>query len=408
MAEQYFVQESDGRCQTRQSAARRMAATLVAVLLGALAGPAGAASTPSPAAKHIVPVFPASWDSFLQGFVRIINHSDTAGEVSIQAIDDTGYRPAPLTLPLAANQTQQFNSDDLENGNSGKGLSPGVGTTEAAYWRLHVSSDLDIEVLSYLRAADGFLTAMQDAVPTTGRRHRVAIFNPASNDKQVSWLRVANDGDADADVLIYGRDHDYEPGDSPIEIHVPAGEVAMLSAQHLENGTDDPAFFTGELGDGKGKWRLTVVATHEISVLSVLRSPSGHLSNLSGAADRHIAELARGEFDDSVSAPIVQGKCVNCHVRGGTADRGGAHLIFRSGSGEASYNFDQLVHFLEDHSPSDGAPPKDYVLDKVRGRRGHGGGVQLADGSALFRDMQRVLTVLDAEIADGIHVLQPD
>ncbi len=391
---------------------------VVVVLIGALAGLAGipamaAVSSPN-AAPHIVPMFPTAADTFLQGFVRIINHSDEAGEVTIQAIDDGGIRaPLPLTLELAANQTQQFNSADLENGNSSKGLSPGAGTTGEAFWRLHLTSDLDIEVLSYLRARDGFLTTMQDAVPTTGRRHRVAIFNPASNDKQVSWLRMANDSDADAEVLIYGRDHDYEPGESaepPVEIHVPAGEVAMLPAQDLENGTDEPAYFTGKLGDGKGKWRLTVLASQDISVLSVLRSPSGHLSNLSGAEDRDIVKLARGEFDDWISGPIVQAKCVACHVQGGTADDLDAHLIFRRGADEASHNFDQFVHFLddEDHVPSDGAPLKDYVLDKVRGRRGHGGNVQLADRSELFLDMQRFLRVLDAEVADGAYVLQPD
>ena len=115
-----------------------------------------------------------------EGFVRVINHSADAGEVSINAIDDEGGSYGPVVLSVGAGEAVHFNSDDLENGNAEKGLSVGVGPGEGD-WRVEFSSELDIEVLSYVRTADGFVTAMHDSVPSEGGRHWVAFFNPGSN-----------------------------------------------------------------------------------------------------------------------------------------------------------------------------------------------------------------------------------
>ena len=64
---------------------------------------------------------------------------------------------------------------------------------------------------------------------------------------------------------------------------VPGGTVAltlarMLTVQALEAGEEG---LDGRLGDGTGKWRLTVTADQSIQVMSLLMSRSGHLANLS-------------------------------------------------------------------------------------------------------------------------------
>ena len=54
----------------------------------------------------------------------------------------------------------------------------------------------------------------------------------------------------------------------------------------VEIAADSPnpeATLEGGLGDGKGKWQLSVDSAREIVVLSLLRSPTGHLTNLSTA-----------------------------------------------------------------------------------------------------------------------------
>ncbi len=224
----------------------------------------------------LVALLPRASDPVREGFVRVINHDAEAGEVSIEAVDDTGVRRGPVALSVDAGATVHFNSGDLEDGNAAKGLPTGVGSGEGD-WRLVLDSDLDFEVLSYIRAGDGFLTSMHDVAPMRDGRYRVAIFNPGSNPNQVSRLRLVNPGAEDAQVTITGID---DAGASPgttVGFHLPAGRSTTLTATELESGVG----VAGALGDGVGKWRLTVTSTGPIVAMSLLSSPTGHLTNLS-------------------------------------------------------------------------------------------------------------------------------
>ena len=229
-----------------------------------------------------MPLFPAAdGASGREGFVRVINRSRRAGEAQVVAVDDGGARSAPVTLALQAGQTVHFNSGDLERGNAAKGLPNGVGAPARGDWRLELTSELDIAVTSYIRTEDGFLTSMHDLAPpgVAAQTVRVPIFNPGSNRRQASLLRVVNDGDAAATVRVTGVDDAGTPS-GEVRLTVPAGEARTLTAAALEAGG---AAFEGALGDGAGKWRLAVASDVPVSVMSLLRSPGGHLTNLSTA-----------------------------------------------------------------------------------------------------------------------------
>ena len=262
-------------------------------LAGVLVGPAFYAI----AVEHTVPFVPSASDDVRQGFVRVINHEDREGEVQINAVDDGGTDRGPLTLSLNANETRHFNSDDLEAGNPGKGLTGSTGVGQGD-WRLTLSSDLDIEVLAYVRTTDGFLTAMHDIARAAGTHHRIAVFNPGSNMDQISRLRLVNPGDTDAEVTIAGiDDHGESPGDG-VTLTVPAGVSRTYSAAELESGFTDAA---GSLGDGAGKWQLILESEQPLIAVSLLASPTGHLTNLSTATRGAVAEsfrdrLASGGF----------------------------------------------------------------------------------------------------------------
>ena len=58
-----------------------------------------------------------------------------------------------------------------------------------------LTSELDLEVLAYMRTADGFLTSLHDRVPESESGYRVVTFNPGSNANQVSVLRLINPGE---------------------------------------------------------------------------------------------------------------------------------------------------------------------------------------------------------------------
>ena len=251
--------------------------------------------------QHTLPLVPSA-DSAQQGFVRIINHADAGGTVNIYAIDDSGERFGPVEVELAAGETVHFTSNDLEGGNAGKGIAPVIGSEGEGDWRLELTSDagMDIEPLAYIRTSDGFVTSMHDVVaaeyvPGTpgvddGMRHVVRFFNPGSNRNQVSRLRIINLAGVDNLVSIAGVDDDGEaaPG-GEVSLTLSAYQARTITAQQLEGGAD---FLTGSLGDGAGKWILTVTPEanrrggRPVQVMSLLFSrATNNLANLSTVGD---------------------------------------------------------------------------------------------------------------------------
>ena len=227
---------------------------------------------------HTVPLFPsASDEKGRQGFARVVNRTASDGEVEIAAFDDAGRRYESLKLVLKAGRTVHFNSDDIELGNEAKGLSGSTGPGSGD-WRLELRSDLDIQVLAYVRSPGGFLTAMHDVVPREGRRYEVATFNPASNADQVSRLRIVNPGSRPAHVAIAGIDDRGNEGREVVRLSVAAGAARTLTSVELEGDVWEQR---GRLGDGRGKWRLQVDCEQPIVLMNLLDSRTGHLTNLS-------------------------------------------------------------------------------------------------------------------------------
>ena len=288
-----------------------LAGSRYAIRLGTRSGGEGGAFTLSwrqedpgshAGSSHLVPLFMAAADppgqrcedlapgarEARQGFVRVINRSDQAGEVRITAHDDAG---APgqqtLTLQLDAGQRTHFNSGDLEQGNASKRLAGAAGDGQGD-WRLSLASDdLDIQVLAYARSLPcGFLTSLHDLAPCTANRCQIAIFNPASNLNQRSMLRLVNPTGEPASVTISGVD---DAGQSPggtVSFDLPAGAARTLTAPQLESeAADGREGLRGALGDGAGKWELTVEADRAIQAMSLMESPTGHLTNLSTVPD---------------------------------------------------------------------------------------------------------------------------
>ena len=356
---------------------------------------------------HHVPLFPAKDDpTGRQGFLRVVNRAEHEVEVSVTAFDDAGSARPQVTLQVDRGRTVHFNSIHLEDGNPDRGLSAGVGAGDGD-WRLQLATEHDIAVYAYIRTSDGFLTSMHDVAPVTDQRHRVAFFNPGKNVNQKSLLRIVNTGAMEETVAVRATDDAGEAGNE-VSFTVPAHGARTFEVKELEQGyRDDPgdlADFTGALGTGAGKWRLEVEANPAIRAMSLLASPTeqGHLTNLSTAAPFPAppppvpVETSADVFQASISEPIVQGRCVGCHVVGGAS--GGTRLVFvrASDADHLETNRQAFVNLL-----SRTASGKGLVLDKVRGLRGHGGGPQLAEGSEDYANLERFLTLLEAEMNAG-------
>ena len=249
------------------------------MLVFAAGVPSAAQPTESPAQRIVPLVLPAS-ERDRESFVRVINHSPTSGEVTIQATDDAGSRRGPVGLALEAGATRHFNSGDLEYGNADKNLTGATGAGQG-YWRLYMTSSLDIEVLAYVRTADGFLTSMHSTVAAEGPCWRVPTFNPGSNTSQRSVLRLVNPDGHAVRVSVAGLDDDGSRSVAAVTLSLEPHAARNLTAQELEAGADG---LEGSLGDGTGKWQLAVSADRPIQVMSLLHSPTGHVTNLSPAA----------------------------------------------------------------------------------------------------------------------------
>ena len=236
-----------------------------------------------------VPLMRAASHPTQEGFVRITSTGE-AGEVEIHAWDDTGmYAPVTVLVTLAAGTTVAFNSNDLEQGNEKKGLRRGIGTGTGD-WHLQLRGDIDFKAGAYMRTGDGFLTAMGSTLlayqpevlglETDGCAFEANIFNPASNREQRSWLRLINYDLVDASIDIIGVDQSGSRR-GPISFEIPPGEVRTLTSQQLEEGD---AELTGSLGDGEGKWQLYITSENPLSVMNLLETVTGHLTNLGPAA----------------------------------------------------------------------------------------------------------------------------
>lgn len=240
--------------------------------------------TPGTLVAHVVPLFLADGDSRRESFLRIVNRSPNSGIVRIAARDDAGEPYGPIRVALENRQAIHLNSSDMERGNEAKPLSGGLGDGKGN-WRLTLSTSLDIRPQAYLRTADGFVTGLHDLVGSPGKAHNVIFFNPASNARQRSLLRLINPHDYGVNVLIDGRDDQGKASPKGLaRVRVPPWATVTLTAEQLESG-DSGAGLTGALGDGAGKWQLFITSDAEIRVMSLLEGPAGQLSNLSTIND---------------------------------------------------------------------------------------------------------------------------
>ena len=243
-------------------------------------GQAAFAQDAEPGREHSIPLFLPEDNMDLQGFIRIINHSDREGMVKIYGVDDAGMRAGPASLSLEPMQTVHLNSSHLEAGAADRALEGSLGDG-SGNWRLLLYSDLDIEPLAYMRKRSdpgmGFLNSLHDQAREASMNWRAPIFNPGSNTNQASRLRLINPGSSSVDITITGQDDGGEQGDGSVRFSLGAGMAREISAQELEQ---EGSGMTGSLGDGAGKWRLNIAATSPIQVMSLMES-AGLLSNLS-------------------------------------------------------------------------------------------------------------------------------
>ena len=228
---------------------------------------------------HTVPHVPSASSQGHAGVVRIESRSAVAGEVRIMAVDDAGQRVEAGRLTLGAGAAVEFEIGAMESGDASLGLA-GTGPGEGD-WRLELSTELDIEARAYARS-EGFLTALHDAVPLTGEVE-LPFFNPGGEARR-SVLRLANAGGERARLTVRGVDDAGRAGGA-VTVELAAWEARGYTASELESGA--ASGLTGSLGDGDGRWRLTLSADRGSAyATNLLLDGSGVLSSVPGGMSR--------------------------------------------------------------------------------------------------------------------------
>ncbi|MDE0206954.1 MAG: DUF1588 domain-containing protein, partial [Candidatus Tectomicrobia bacterium] len=107
-------------------------------------------------------------------------------------------------------------------------------------------------------------------------------------------------------------------------------------------------------------------------------------------------QAAEEVFREYISGPVVQSKCVNCHVAGGAS--GHTRPVFVRSSDTPDHEALNLATFEDALDAVADEGGGNYILNKIQGVS-HGGGPQVPLGSAHFVNMERFLGLLGEPIA---------
>lgn len=92
-------------------------------------------------------------------------------------------------------------------------------------------------------------------------------------------------------------------------------------------------------------------------------------------------------YVDSVEQPVINARCILCHVQGGAATATG--LVYeRPSSTSTANNIQEFTTFIQSRTDA-----VEYTLSKARGVA-HGGGAQLQSSSAEYAALNTFLTLL--------------
>ena len=100
---------------------------------------------------------------------------------------------------------------------------------------------------------------------------------------------------------------------------------------------------------------------------------------------------AETAFQDDISDAIVQAKCVNCHVAGGVSGHTRLVLVRSTEADHEATNQQRFADLVA------GDVDAAYILNKIQGMLGHGGGAQVAADTDDFDNMEHFLGLLEDE-----------
>ena len=138
------------------------------------------------------------------------------------------------------------------------------------------------------------------------------------------------------------------------------------------------------------RWQQVSIAL--ASALLVVATMAWHMDPVRAQGDKSAEEV----YHDRISEPIVQSRCVNCHVQGGVSGHTRLVLARATEANHQALNLQTFRSLLDAVADEGGA---NYVLTKIQGVA-HGGGVQVPAGSSDLTNMEWFLRLLRGEGGD--------
>lgn len=340
---------------------------------------------------HSIPAFQNSSDGDSYSLLRVWNHANETGVASATIRDGDGSEIGPIELTINGVVTV-FSLSDLQAAADELDAS----WPNDDFIEIEMRSDLALDVFPFSVRANGLHVPMDELAPTDRFATRVVNFETDSSETTESLLRINNRDSEEALVTVYGRARNGNIS-SDISFSLEPNGAKTITESELRNGATR---INGRLGSSSSDWQLYVIADRRVSVMSLLRTSNGDLSNLSAAPN--LVKRAFGAeyvFQQSVSHNVVQSNCINCHVVRGFAQNTRLVFVDSGTSDHRVRNRGAFAEFLAQYP--DGV---EWILGKVQGRNGHGGGRRLASDSDELRELERFLTLLAEEegISTGI------
>lgn len=218
--------------------------------------------------------------------VPIAFENQLAGNFAIEAPAETRITFS-LTLPDGFTFTEASSPDEVLTGAGGQTLVAVTSDGKAEFTGLKVSGPLDFgdRLVIHARAWNpnaGVTLADEQVVAAEVRGVtdvELITINPAANPTQQTFVRLVNNGVADALVLLRPTDDAGNAG-GEVSLMLGAGEAVQLTSDDLENGNALKGL-DGAFGDGEGKWRVRLITDRPISGQALVRNANdGTLSAL--------------------------------------------------------------------------------------------------------------------------------
>ena len=240
-------------------------------------------------------------DASPTGFLRLINRSDSLGEITIEARDESDSTYESKVINMKAHAALQLTSADLERGSLvfGSGLGDGEGL-----WTLDFSSESDLELMYFSATSDHSIAAMHDRVPMSNASNtHVVQFLALDETKASNQVRIINSSSEDAQIRITGTDEMGEFSQS-ISLTVPAARSQLLTEDELVDGSIE---ITGNLGTGSGTWQLEICSSASIQVIHLVSTDNRvlNVSTLMRAQTKPTTTQSTGDLNGDGKVDVV-------------------------------------------------------------------------------------------------------